>query len=293
VMTGRRAVEVGLADALGSEEGVVARLQEERASPTRLRPVSERQALAAHSTRIDPNVALNPNPEEVATQMSENATQTATDGREGTDVPAADERRAEGFMAHMRSFFVGDGARPIASSREEDAEAGANDGTREDMTETTEQTNEANAGGLSAEEAEALRAQVAEYRGQAETLRGEKAELARELAETRVSAEIADAHRRGVEPWMTKAAQPDLLEAALEPDNEAAQERAARWRSTIDASKGAVKFGEEGVEEGRGFEGMTDHERVQATLEERGLGPESYEAVAAELAAKGEIRREE
>ena len=77
----------------------------------------------------------------------------------------------------------------------------------------------------------------------------------------------------------------------MQPDNEAAQERASRWRSTLDASKGAVQFGEEGVEEGRGFEGMTDHERINATLEERGLGKEHYGRVASELVAAGQIRR--
>jgi ClpP class serine protease len=314
VMTGRKAVQVGLADALGSEEGVIARLQEERASPVRLRPVAARVLEArASPARLRPVAAHvgeqaplsinrdalyrfaaeqpavpNPHTEEVATQMSENATREAANGREGADAPAGEERRETGFMAHMRAFFTGEGAQPAAPSREEDEGSGANDGVREDMTETTQQTT----GAVSAEEAEDLRAQVVECRGQVETLRGEKADLARELAETRVSAEIADAHRRGVEPWMTKAAQPDLLGAAMEPDNEAAQERAARWRSTLDASKGKVKFGEEGVGEGRGLEGMTDDQKVRATIAERGLNPTTdYGRVAGELVAAGEIRR--
>lgn len=300
VMTGRKAVEVGLADALGSEEGVVRRLEEEArlGAPVRLVVASAPPGWTEADAPVSAGtlIVTEPNFEEAATHMSENATQTAANGREGAGAPPAEEGRAEGFMAHMRRFFVGEGGAPTASSREEAVEAGANDGTREDMTETTQQTNgggitEANAGGLSAEEAEDLRAQVAEYRDQVEALNASNRELSRDLAETRVSAEIADAHRRGVEPWMTRAAQPDLLEAAMEPGNEAAQERATRWRSTLDASKGAVKFGEEGVEEGRGFEGMTDHERINATLRERGLGKDEYEDVANELAASGQIRR--
>ncbi|MDP9485366.1 MAG: hypothetical protein M3Q49_06175, partial [Actinomycetota bacterium] len=216
------------------------------------------------------------------------ATQTVANGREGTGAPATEEGRAEGFMAHMRRFFVGEGEAPTASAETGREHVEANDGTREDMTETTEQQA---TGGISAEEAEALRGQVADLQGQLETANVRYAETARTLAETKVDAEIAAAHRRGVAPHLTASAEPDLLEAAMEPDNEAAQERAARWRSTLDASKGAVRFGEEGVEEGRGFEGMTDHERVQATLEERGLGRDKYEEVSNELAASGQIRR--
>ena len=295
VMTGRRAVEVGLADAIGSEEGVVRRLEEESRGGTQSRLVAvhagepvqltiDRDALGRFAA--EEGSLASHKLEEAAPHMSENGTQTA---------PAGDERREAGFMAHMRKFFVGEEAPPSASARAEDEGAEANDGTREDMTETTQQTNqggaETNAGGLSAEEAEALRGQVTDLQGQLEAANGRNAELARDLATTRVEAEIAAAHRAGVEPRLTVSARPDLLEAAMEPDNQAAQERASRWRSTLTASEGAVKFGEEGVEEGRGFEGMTDHERVQATLEERGLGQGSYEAVAEELAAKGEIRK--
>lgn len=298
VMTGRRAVEVGLADALGSEEGVVRRL-EERAAPVGLRPAATNQIrVAADSEDVrlgfdnpdilhNPNLSHNPESEEVAARMSENGTREATNGPEGTDTPVGGEGREAGFLAHMRKFFVGEGEPVTADLEGEGASAENNNGTREDMTDTTDGT----IGAVSAEEAEDLRGQVAEYRGKVEALTSEKASLARKLAETEVSAEISAAHLRGVEPRLTASAQPDLLEAAMEPDNLAAQERAARWRSTLDASKGAVKFGEEGVEEGRGFEGMTDHERVESTLEERGLGKEHYGAVASELAASGQIRQ--
>ena len=305
VMTGRKAVEVGLADALGSEEGVVARLEEEARGGARPRLVAAHAGEPAQLTidrdalecfAAEEGALANHDPEEAAPHMSENATQTARNGAEGADAPAAGQGREAGFMAHMRKFFVGEEASASPSARAQDEGAGANDGTREDMTETTEQTNggesEANAGGgISAEEAEDLRAQVAEYRGQVETLQGEKASLARELAETKVNARIAADHRAGIPVHLTDSARPDLLEAAMNPDDQAAQERASRWRSTLDAAKGAVQFGEEGVEEGRGFEGMTDHERIEATLEERGLSKEHYDAVASELAASGEIRR--
>ncbi|QIN79605.1 hypothetical protein GBA65_14950 [Rubrobacter marinus] len=302
VMTGKRALAAGMVDALGSEGEVVGRLQEGAGvaeGGRALLPAASSRALAARPTKI-----VTHNPEEAATRMSENGIQTAAEGPEHTDAPAGDERRETGFMAHMRKFFVGEdppatesrgSAQPTASARAEDEGAEANDGTREDMTETTQQTNgggaEADAGSPSAEEVEYLRAQVEEYRGQLAALESEKAELVRRLADKEVEAEIAAAHLRGVEPRLTASAKPDLLEAAMEPENAPAQERAARWRSTLDASKGAVRFGEEGVEEGRGFEGMTDHERVEATLEARGLGKESYGAVASELAAAGEIRK--
>lgn len=189
VMTGRRALEAGMVDALGLEGEVVGRLQEAGGlakSGRKLRPAAEaRQTLAAHN-----DVIHNPDFEEVAARMSENGTREAAAGRDGADTPVGDEAREAGFYAYVRKFFVGEETPPAASSRTGSEGAEENDGTREDMTDRTERTEASIEADLRAE-LEAERQKNADLRGQVEALSGRNAEGAKALAEGRVDAELA------------------------------------------------------------------------------------------------------
>lgn len=163
------------------------------------------------------------------------------------------------------------------------------------MTDRTEQTEASTEANLRAE-LEAERQKNADLRGQVEALMGRNAEAARALAEERVDAELSaycgEGKDGGVPPWQAKAARPDLLEAAYEPNNEAAQQRAKRWRTVLDGARGTVQFGERGTAEGKLGSEMSDDEKVRATIAERGLDPaKDYGRVASELVAAGEIRR--
>ena len=89
----------------------------------------------------------------------------------------------------------------------------------------------------------------------------------------------------GVPPWQAEAARPDLLEAAMEPDNEAAQQRAARWRTVLDGARGTVKFGERGVADAKAVEedGETPEPRIRQLMQDEGI---SYREAAVRLSAE-------
>ncbi len=126
---------------------------------------------------------------------------------------------------------------------------------------------------------EGLRRLRLETRGVAE------AWVLRRLEEMVESGEVArEAERRGISYGRALTA---LGEALWRPFAEVRGEEAARAKARRErmATRPATK-------DEQAPTGMGDHARILAALRERGLGREHYEAVAGELAAKGEIRRE-
>lgn len=318
VMIGRKAVQVGLADALGSEEAVMLRLQAGRSPGREPETAARREEPERQPER--PPAAVIERPGEapwaalLAAKDNEKEEQLRSLETNRQDEPEREpEERdsAQTVLGRIRALVVNAHvtAGPLAASETmANLESTTNEGgavrleTRDGAAVLVADSGEELT--LTAEARDALVAEVAQerdtareeaedLRGRMESLSASDAEKARQLTEARVDHEISAFAGEGVPPYMLDAARPDLVEAEASPGDEAATARAERWRSTLGGARGTVEYGERGVADGVPDASLSDHERVQLTLTERRLGMEHYEAVAGELAASGQIRREE
>lgn len=254
VLTGRKAVAAGLADAVGSEEEIVARLNDRTIDYERM-------------------VAVNASANEVT-----------------------EERSAEGVLSRIRAMLGGEAAPAVlleANERskvkleERDGQAVLVAESGEEL-ELTAEDRDALATERDAsltEENEDLRAKLTEAAGRIETLEAQAKSGVEDLKAVEVERELDALRAEGVPKYMCNAARPALLAGDTE--------EAGRWRTVLEGAKGGVEYGERGSGDGKPTDEMTDHELVQATLTERGLGQDSYGEVAGELVASGEIRKGE
>jgi ClpP class serine protease len=324
VMTGRKAVAAGMADEIGSEEGVLAALMERERRPVRLAAAAatatdladdEREEQVTETTNVKPaateegeetvglfkrlGAALGLTVVEAAAQDAEPATRAAQ--QEGAGAPAASSDEA----TTDQSTDQGEETNTNMSETQTEQMARADE---EEGREATTEAAGAATTALTADE----RAELERLRAERETERAEHARTAAALRErgiermldARGTFDLGDG-KRGALPKAQRDAATTLIaslsEAGADPivlsasgeatlrDNEAGRaigNLLTNWRPQ--------ELGERGTQEGEpqaeGPQG--DHERVLAVLEERGLGREHYAAVAGELAAKGEIRRE-
>lgn len=259
VLVGRKAVAAGLADAVGSEEEVVARLNDRTIDYERM----------------------------VAVNASANAN--------------TEERNAEGVLSRIRAMIGGEAAPTVLLEANDEgskvkledrngqavlvAESGEElELTAEDRDALATEAKLERDAGLVAEN-EDLKAKLAEAAGRIEALEAQAKSGMENLKAVEVERELDALRADGVPPYMCGAARPALLAGDTE--------EAGRWRTVLEGAKGGIEYGERGSGDGKPTAEMTDHERVQATLAERGLGQESYGAVVGELVASGEIRRGE
>lgn len=268
VMTGRRAVAVGLADALGSEEEAMERL--------RNRTPGEPLRVAAAGTEVgvagtqEPGIAPAAEDERSArgilARIGDLLTGTAVDVAagdvEGSTTPPDTENTDEGRSVRLEER---DGRTVLVSDAGEELELSAEDRDRL-------------AGGRNAEVA----AENARLREELQAARGQSATAT-------VDAELGGFLANGAPPYMIELARPVLLGAAT---GEASPADAERWRTALRGAAGSVEMGERGLAGGESQGALDDHEKVMAVIKERGLDEKAdYAKVAGELAARGEIRR--
>ena len=319
VLVGRKAVEAGMADAIGTEGSVVERLQRREGfgELKLVRPSSATAEVGAALASWDPldgwqrietpaGFTFTALPVTQAKEAANLQTETRENGREITE-----ETEARGLVARIREMISGSGEALAEMAVDDQTPKGASgtmamtEGNRtreendEDMAERHEEetvsAEETGVGRTTAdleEENRELRGRVAELEARVEELTATNASAQQSLKEERVDRELAAFGSDGVPKFMLDQARPDLLE---EGEDEPSKARAERWRTVLGANKGAIEYGERGDSgaDGKGDAEMSDDERVKATLEERGLGMASYGDVAAELAAQGEIRQAE
>ena len=257
VMTGRRAVDVGLADGIGSEEEVAARLSEaggigyaRPAATTRMEvgAVTETRDAEGVLSRIKAMLGVEP------------AAALDSEANEGSNVKV-EERDG-------KTVLVSDSGENLELSAEDrDRLAGDRDA------------------GL-AEENARLKAELGEANGRIEALRAEGESFATKARESEVDRELDGFRADGVPPYMIDLARPALLASDASPED------AERWRAALSGARGGVEYGERGAADGQPAGEMTDDQKVRTEIERRGLDERAdYAKVASELAAKGEIRR--
>lgn len=271
VMTGRRAVEAGLADALGSEEEVMGRLGQETSGRIRV----------AANTRLE--VAAMPETEE---RQQQGAKPRQAEG-------------AEGILSRIRSMLA---MEPDATASEDEPERRNNVRLEErdsasvlvaDSGETLELSAEdrdrlaSERDAELAEENARLRRELAEANEKAEALSDENKSALAKYREGQVDRELDGFRAEGVPPYLIELARPALLSA---DGGEVGGQEAERWRQVLAGAKGDIEYGERGVADGKPPSELTDDEKVRAHMEEHGA---SYEDAATALAARGEIRREQ
>lgn len=263
VLVGRKAVVAGLADSVGSEEEVVARLND--------RTIDYERMVAV-------NASANANTEERSAEGVLSRIRTML-GIEPIAVmpavtPEANESGAERSNVKVEQR---DGKTVLVSDTGETLELSAED--RDRLAEDRDSEHAA--------ENARLRHELGHANGRIEALEAQAKSGVENLKAVEVERELDALRADGVPPYMCDAARPALLATETSP------EEAGRWRTVLSGAKGGVSYGERGSGDGKPTAEMTDHERVQATLVERGLGQESYGAVVGELVASGEIRRGE
>jgi ClpP class serine protease len=323
VLVGRKAVKAGLADELGSEEGVIsALLARERMPGTLGAAALSAQPVLATSDRRE--VATNAKEEQVTEQVKELAPESV-----------AEEQSARGVLAGIRRLLGGaveDAAVLDAEASQPTAQTDdrANQEPDDEGRETADSERKETDSTMSETRTEEAVSDAGEERGEEPNLTNEeRAELERLRAEVETEraerAKTAAALReRGIERMLDTYGNVDLGDGKRYAMPKAQRTAAEMLISTLDMNgsdpvtldaHGSAKLadndtgkalgtllkpwkpqelGERGTQESAGESGgpQGDHERIMATLDERELGSEHYEAVAAELAANGEIRRE-
>lgn len=304
VMIGRRALEAGLADALGSEEAVMLRLQ------AREIPSAQERAPTTRNSITDPKRSANADADAVNERTEDVLPSPKTHQPDEPDDPQVNQEAAHTVLGRIRTLLGGmdptnaQAPMTLLQTAQRTTTTGGTVKLERREGQTVLVADSGKELTLTAEARDALVAEVAQERDTAreeaedlrrrmESLSASDAEKARQLTEARVEHEISTFAGEGVPPYMLDAARPDLVEAEARPDDEAATARAERWRATLAGAKGTVEYGERGEANGVPDASLSDHERVESALTERGLGREHFEAVAAELAASGQIRREE
>lgn len=320
VMIGRKALAAGMADAIGSEQSVIERLRENRGA----RPLVT--AASAYTT-LHPISAVQS--KEVLTVM-DNATQitpTASEapGEARGHPEEAEDHSREGIVSRMLDFLgiptAAQATTQEDSTQDDNPAETAGDGKEQhDVTDNDSATpaNEATgmpeSNGEANARVEALERELEDARAEAEAARGERAEAAARLRERGVEAMLQKASTWKDRDGKTYAMPPPTVEAvktvistlaAFGSDHDVvsvSSDGTANIKTDTPAGKAVadllgeqrpVQLGERGAAADGASEGeeMSDHDKVTAALEERGLDKSHYAAVAGELAAKGEIRR--
>ncbi|MDP9475078.1 MAG: S49 family peptidase [Actinomycetota bacterium] len=320
VMTGRRAVAAGMVDEIGSEEGVMAALSEAERERRPVRIVAataatatdmaddEREEQVTETTDVrpaEPRLEATEQPEETVGLFKRLGAAL------GLTVVEAAAQDAEPPGTHEDA-----GATAVGS---DDASADQATDQREEKNDDMTETNDAAAATTDTREEDRPTALSNEERAELERLRAERAASEAETArlaatlrergiermlDARGNFDLGDG-KRGALPKAQRDAATALIASlaaagtdpiALSASGEATlkDNEAGRAIGSLLTDWKPQELGERGTREGEarkeGAEG--DHERVLAELEEQGLGKEHYAAVAGELAAKGEIRRE-
>ena len=251
---------------------------------------------------------------------AQNDPRPAEEPNEGSDEDAGEgaEEGADEEADEPEQQSTDDGGESDPSGESEETENDQREETDDAMTEartsgaqarTTDERSTATTTTLSNDE----RAELARLRAKEETDQADSARLTAALRKHGISA-MLDARagnidlgdgKRGAMPKAQRDAAEDLIEqlasAGTDPIVLSDDGTATLADSTAGKALGSLlthwkpqELGERGTQEGEAqTEGpQGDHERVLAELERRELGMEHYGAVAGELAANGEIRKE-
>ena len=261
VLVGQKAVDAGLADALGSEEEVMERLARGEA------PAIRREAAGLTATKGEGREA---NAEGVLARiravLGGAAVEAAVDDNTG---PKANDERSAVRLEER------DGATVLVADNGEELTLSADDRDR---------LASARDGELRTENAR-LADELADSREREKNLRARLEEAEGGLNESAVDRELDGFRADGVPPYLCDLARHALL---------AGGEEAGRFRTVLAAQKGTVETGERGVGgDADSTDAMTDDEKVRAEIEARGLDPvRDYARITTELVARGEIRQD-
>ena len=322
VRVGQKAVDAGMADALGSEEEVTRRLIEERHAGARaLRPAAVQTSREVAVEQQTTQATEDPR-EEVGTvrrfmnflggTASEVALQDAeTQGRPGRESnPDAAHNHATSGAASPPDEEAGEPDGGAGEETEDDMDSGATAGTLADpTTEEASDVTEQNvtAGEVTREEFERVRAELAQEREKGAKSAAVIRESGIDAMLQREGAVRLENGARGVTPPAQRTAAKTLIaQMAAAGDEHDPIELSASGEATLRDTPGghAVKalltpwnpqeLGERGTEEGeaRAEGGAGDHALVMAELERQGLDQAHYGPVAASLIAAGKIRRD-
>jgi ClpP class serine protease len=276
VLTGRRAVEAGMADALGSEEQVMQRLIQ----PSRREETVVDTRSAPHVADTDP-VPVTTETREAEGMMARLRSMLGLESQTSAPTATLEETANGGNKVKLEDR---DGAAVLVADSGEELELSADD--REKLT---------------ADETEALRAENEQlkidrdhYASQVASLTEQSGEALDSAAEQAAENELLQYADSGVQKYMLDYARPKLVAAHRNPADQAAHKEAESVRGILSGAP-KMEHGERGNSGGSGSRptsGMSDDEKVRATLSERGLGMGSYGTVAGELVAAGEIDRD-
>lgn len=329
VLVGKKAVDAGMADALGSEEEVTQRLIEERRGGGRaLRPVAQTMQTEAMQTEakevtVEQQTQVVISDEEprqevgivrrVMTALGVAAAEV-TAGDQPTNTTGANVERVQDGSAN--GYAAASDGNTVDSRAADHQERGTEDGMDSKATATADDTRmeedvtEQNAkvsGAVTREEFERVRAELATERDRSARSaavireRGVEAMLRREGAVT-----LENGARGVIPPAQRTAAKTLIAQMAAAGEDHDPIELSASGEATLRDTAGgrAVRalltpwkpqeLAERGTVEGetRAEGGDGDHQRVMAELDESELGMDHYAAVAARLIAAGEIRRD-
>lgn len=259
IMTGRRAVEAGMADALGSEGEVVARLQrremgERTPGPRRV------AAVGAAKTIEEVQVAEKDTKQEVEAKglLARLGAMLGVVG----DVPAAviEEdvaAQANADKGGVVQLEVRDDRGVLVADNGETLEV--TDEVREKLASDSEGVRMMRA------ENEGFKEQVSNLSMENEALSAENQKLIKDLAEERADNELSDFMADGAPKYLADLAREDLVAAQAPDASVEANARAEKWRQTLRGSEGAVEYGERGM---AGSEPVTALARANAKARE-------------------------
>lgn len=297
VLVGRKAVAAGLADAVGSEEEVIERLNDRTVDYGRMAAVN---AYAEEKPRLNAAEVTDQQIADSAAPGTRKKADKITEKPMTGTTGAVGKENAEGMVSRIRAMLGGETVPIVPARSEEPSERNGvklkegTDGTvlvaengeelfinAEDQDAIAGRSKQRDA--ILTEENAELQRRLVEASDRVEALEAEATKATQDLRTAEIDRELDALRSSGVPPYMCDAARPTLLAGDTE--------EAERWRTVLEGSKGGVQYGERGAGDGKPTNEMSDHERVQAAMAERGLGNESYSTVVDELVASGEIRR--